>query len=73
MSDSDSHSMFHVASICRAQEEHVLDLQLVACRKKYRGNGIGRHLMKVMFHFFNNQSNRSFYIDVVINESRLYW
>jgi GNAT superfamily N-acetyltransferase len=31
----------------RTQEEHVLDLQLLACRKKYRGRGLGRHLMKV--------------------------
>ncbi|CAF0861475.1 unnamed protein product [Rotaria sp. Silwood1] len=31
-----------------AQEEHVLDLQLLACRKKFRGRGIGRHLMKLL-------------------------
>ncbi len=31
----------------RTQEEHVLDLQLLACRKKFRGRGLGRHLVKV--------------------------
>ena len=31
----------------RHQEEHVIDLQLLACRKKFRGRGLGRHLVKV--------------------------
>ncbi|CAF1603000.1 unnamed protein product, partial [Didymodactylos carnosus] len=30
------------------QEEHVIDLQLMACRKKYRNNGIGRYLVKLL-------------------------
>ncbi|CAF3396990.1 unnamed protein product [Rotaria socialis] len=33
-----------------SQEEHVLDLQLMACRKKYRGHGIGRHLLKLIMN-----------------------
>ncbi|CAF0822456.1 unnamed protein product [Adineta ricciae] len=32
------------------QEEHVLDLLLLACRKKCRGKGIGRHLMKLLMN-----------------------
>jgi len=32
------------------QEEHVLDLQLLACRKKYRGRGLGRHLVKLIMN-----------------------
>ncbi|UJR08506.1 hypothetical protein I4U23_012772 [Adineta vaga] len=32
------------------QEEHVLDLLLLACRKKFRGRGIGRHLMKLLMN-----------------------
>ncbi|CAF0978880.1 unnamed protein product [Adineta steineri] len=33
-----------------AHEEHVLDLLLLACRKKYRGRGIGRYLMKLLMN-----------------------
>lgn len=39
---------------CRNQEEHVIDLQLLACRKKFRGRGLGRHLVKVKLPFIRS-------------------
>ena len=64
----------------RTQEEHVLDLQLLACRKKYRGRGLGRHLIKVnirliilnlAFFFFQLLMNRDYIgeYDAVITAS----
>ena len=57
-------------SFVRTHEEHVLDLQLLACRKKFRGRGIGRHLVKVNILFIVFQDHSRF---IVVNESRLYW